>query len=204
MTRDRERILAPLVGGLVHAKHAVALVGAPAAMRESDLETRGDVITTPTTVLLIRHGEKPMDINDSHLSQEGLARAAMLAIQIPRLYPALSSLFATAESKHSVRPIETVTPLAIAITLPVSQSLADEQYQDLALALLDGGYAGQTVLVCWHHGKLPELARMLGAQDAPTTWDGSDFDHIWQLDYAVDGTVRFSDLLQPPVTQPED
>lgn len=159
---------------------------------------------TPTMVLLIRHGEKPTDINDSHLSQDGLARATMLAIEIPRLYPALSSLFATAESKHSLRPIETVTPLGIATGLPVSHTLADEQYPDLAFALLDGGYAGQTILVCWHHGRIPELARLLGAQDAPTTWDDSDFDHIWQLDYAVDGTVRFSDRLQPPVTQPEE
>lgn len=160
-------------------------------------------MTTPTMVLLIRHGEKPLEIDDPHLTRDGLARAAMLAIQIPRLYPALSSLIATAPSRHSVRCIETVTPLGIATRLPVSHTLADEQYPDLALALLDGGYAGQTVLVCWHHGRLPELARALGARDAPTAWADSDFDHIWQLDYAVDGTVRFADLMQPPVTQSE-
>ncbi len=160
-------------------------------------------MTVPTMVLLIRHAEKPLDSTDPHLSRDGLARAAMLAIQVPCLYPALSSIFATAPSKHSVRCIETVTPLGIATGFSVSHTIADEQYADVARALLDGGYAGQTVLVCWHHGKLPELARLLGAQGAPTVWDASEFDHLWQLEYAVDGTVRFSDLMQPPVTKSE-
>ena len=160
-------------------------------------------MTTPSMVLLIRHGEKPVEITDPHITPDGRARAAMLAIQIPRLYPALSRLIATAPSKHSVRCIETITPLGIATKLPVSHSLADEQYPDLALALLGGEYAGQTVLVCWHHGKLPDLAVLLGAQGAPAAWAESEFDHIWQLDYAVDGSVRFSDLMQPPVAQPD-
>jgi broad specificity phosphatase PhoE len=50
----------------------------------------------PAIVAIIRHGEKPADDSDPHLSDQGRARAAMLARTLPAIYPQLAALFACA------------------------------------------------------------------------------------------------------------
>jgi hypothetical protein len=61
--------------------------------------------------------------------------------------------------------------------------------------LVDPQYAGKVVLIAWHHGKIPELARALGAIDAPDKWNAKVFDRVWELTYA-DGAATFQDLPQ--------
>lgn len=59
---------------------------------------------TPHTVLIIRHGEKPEDVGDAHLSPKGHCRAAALSALFDAkhnggAYPAIDALLATAYSK---------------------------------------------------------------------------------------------------------
>src|SRR5262245_16200988 len=112
----------------------------------------------PACVLLIRHGEKPAD--GEPLSAEGKRRGAAL----PKLFGALPKpdfVFAAKDSKKSHRCTETVAPLAKKLELKVDDRFANEDYAKLATELRERKYAGKTVLVCWHHGNLPELAGKL-------------------------------------------
>ena len=150
----------------------------------------------PATILLIRHAEKLTD-GRIDLSPIGFERARLL----PKVFasgarpdlPTPQVLFATRESPHSNRPIQTVTPLATALHLPIDDSFRDNDYRALASTLLSGKYAGKVVLVVWHHGKIPQLATALGATPPYKPWPEQQYDRIWRIDY-VNGKVTIQDL----------
>lgn len=151
----------------------------------------------PATILIIRHAEKLTD-GRHDLSPVGYQRASLL----PKLFdgsrsdlPLPQSLFATHASKHSNRPVETITPLAAALKLPIDSTFMDDDYAALAKQLLSGKYAGKVVLVAWHHGKIPQLATALGAEPPYTPWPDGQFDRIWRIDYR-DGKATLRDLPQ--------
>jgi hypothetical protein len=50
------------------------------------------------------------------------------------------------------------------------------------------------VLICWHHGNIPNLAIALGIPKPPP-WPGSVFDRVWQLTYTA-GKPVLQDLPQ--------
>lgn len=176
--------------------------------------------TGPSSVLIIRHGEKvgdPKKDNDggNDLSIQGSGRATALPSLFvpaePQLacefdfdppsfagsyekiplkgsrprFPTPNFIFATQQSKNSKRPIETVAPLAIALGLPIDDGFKDknEDIKKMTLAILnDFSFAGKVVLICWHHGKIPDIAKALGIS-RPPKWDGKVFDRVWQITY---------------------
>lgn len=157
---------------------------------------------SPATILVIRHGEKPADKGNPHLSDEGNRRAQMLAATLPAIYPSLAALFATAPARDSNRPYETIAPLAKNLGLAIDNSFADNQHAELARKLLSGvpAYRGRTILVCWHHEKIPALVHDdLRQPDAPTVWPEAIFDRIWQIDYAPAGGSTFTIKPEPPM-----
>lgn len=173
---------------------------APRAQAD-DEEGRSD---GPAQVLIIRHGEKPGDPSapddptDRGLSTRGRERAAALAYSIPDAFPRPDFLFATKDSDSSKRPGETIAPLAARLKLDVDQKYADKDYCELAKEILGHPkYAGKRVLICWHHGKIPDLAAALKAPVPPDKqkWGGNVFDRVWQLDYSA-GSATLTDLPQ--------
>jgi hypothetical protein len=159
----------------------------------------------PATILLIRHAEKLTD-GRIDLSPTGFERARLLPTRFspaatrPDL-PTPQVLFATHISEHSNRPVQTVTPLATALHLPIDDSFSNDEYPALAAALLSGKYAGKVVLVVWHHGKIPQLASALGATPPYTPWPDTQYDRIWRIDYA-NGKATLQDL--PYAVMPGD
>ncbi len=144
----------------------------------------------PTTVFIIRHAEKPGDAATDNpqdgidLSTRGYERAGALAPYFPATFGKLDALFAAQASKHSNRPVETITPLSTALGLAIDSSIADGDYATLATKILsDARYGGKVLLVCWHHGNIPALAQSLGGQPPQTPWPGDVFDRVWQIDY---------------------
>jgi hypothetical protein len=104
-------------------------------------------------------------------------------------------IFATARSKHSKRPMETVTPLATALDVPINDGFDDTEIKKLANAILtELAFAGKIVLVCWHHGKIPDIAKALGVK-RPPKWDAKVFDRVWQITYPK-GKASLLDLPQ--------
>jgi phosphohistidine phosphatase SixA len=150
----------------------------------------------PRQVLLMRHAEKNGDKTDPHLNSRGYARAAAL----PRLFPARFDvpefLFASAASKHSNRPAETIAPLARALRLKIDVRFDDDRYAPLARELLaNSRYAGKTVLICWHHGRIPPLAAALGVANPPAPWPDAQFDRVWRIQL-LDGVASLDVLPQ--------
>jgi hypothetical protein len=66
-------------------------------------------------------------------------------------------------------------------------------------------HAGRTVLICWHHGKIPHLTKaVLGkAKNAerlngriPSHWDDAVFDRIWQITFDNQEKATFANRPQ--------
>ena len=110
-------------------------------------------------------------------------------------FPTPNHIFATERSKHSNRPLETILPLATALNLPVYDSLKDDDagIKKLVNAVLNE-FPGQIVLICWHHGKIPEIAKALGIAKPPK-WDGKLFDRVWEITFPK-GKAALKDLPQ--------
>jgi hypothetical protein len=106
-------------------------------------------------------------------------------------------IFATQRSRHSTRPIETVTPLAMGLSLPINDGYEDNdaEIKEMTNAILnDFAFAGKIVLICWHHGKIPDVAKALGVSKPPK-WNGKVFDRVWQITYPK-GQASLNDLPQ--------
>jgi phosphohistidine phosphatase SixA len=177
----------------------VAVCAAPSTGQPADGAAR-----RPRQVLLIRHAEKPADDDASvHLSPDGVKRAEALhrlfesAVDRSAPFPTPDVIFAARDSKHSHRSGETVAPLAKRLKLTVNANYKDEEFAAAAHEVLHNPkYAGKTVLVCWHHGMMPQLAAGLGAADAPDHWKGSVFDRVWQITYGQGGKASIRDRPQ--------
>jgi phosphohistidine phosphatase SixA len=153
-----------------------------------------------TRILVMRHAEKPDDPNDPDLTQAGLQRAESLAAFIPTRFGTPDFIFATSFSKHRARPFETVKPLSKATGVPIDTTYADQDYGALAQTLRsDARYHGKLIVVCWHHGNIPNLLHALKVSDGqyPDPWDRNVFNLVLQviLDAGATPTVT-------PVTEP--
>jgi len=108
-----------------------------------------------------------------------------------------AAIFATQRSRHSKRPVETVTPLSTLLGVPINDRFTDDDahIQKMTDAILhETAYAGKVVLICWHHGKIPAVAKGLGIAKPPK-WDGKVFDRVWQITFPK-GKAKLEDLPQ--------
>jgi broad specificity phosphatase PhoE len=164
----------------------------------------------PRHVLMIRHAEKTGAKDDIHLSKKGVERADALfrlfekSKERPEPFPVPDFIFAASNSTDSQRPLETVTPLAMRLKLPVDKTFKSKltptpdkkEVSEGALGLRNeiygkAKYAGKTILISWRHKALPELAKTLGAKDAPSKWESECFDRVWQLTFNERGEPTF-------------
>jgi hypothetical protein len=102
----------------------------------------------------------------------------------------------TTRDANGQRTQETVAPLAKALKLPVLAPYLGKDYAQLAQAILTNpAYAGKTVLNCWNHEEIPQLAAALGVSPEPPKWKGSVFDRVYVISYhkghAVLATTRY-------------
>ena len=152
------------------------------------------------TFLVMRHAEKSPDLNDPHLTPAGAERAKSLSTYLPAQFGKPDFIFATANSKHSSRPLETVLPLSQAIGVPVDQTYADQDYGALALTLRQSEkYQNKLVLICWHHGNIPSLLNALGALPGSYAdpWPNATFNVIIKLTIENDKATKVETLTEP-------
>ncbi|MBS0232912.1 MAG: histidine phosphatase family protein [Proteobacteria bacterium] len=141
----------------------------------------------PSRILLMRHAEKTGNADDFYLSAEGMRRAENLVTYLPRTFGHPDFAYAAARSKRSVRSIETMKPLAAALGIEMQYHIEDKEFELLVTEIFSKSeHHGKTILVCWHHGKLPEIAARLGGQRGsfPDPWPQDVFNLI--LDFRYD------------------
>ena len=148
-------------------------------------------VPRPAQIILIRHADKPADRKDPHLSRAGVQRAERL-VPFITTNPTMNrfglpvAVFATRTTKddNGQRTQETLAPLARMLQLPVQTPFLGKDYAALAnLILANPAYAGKTVLICWNHEEIPQLAAALGVTPEPPKWRGSAYDLVYVISY---------------------
>jgi hypothetical protein len=148
-----------------------------------------------TTVLIIRHAEKPQE--GSGLTPEGEARAEAYVKYFQRFSVNGESvrpdtLIAAADSSESQRPRLTLEPLGKALGLSIDERFSDKQAKELAKALRSSQH-GRYVLICWHHGDIPKLIRELDGNSAELLpkdkWPSNVFGWVVLLRYDHEGRL---------------
>jgi hypothetical protein len=160
-----------------------------------------------TTVLIIRHAEKPA--SGDGLTPAGEARAEAYVNYFQNYTVAgepfgVDHLFAAADSKGSKRPRLTLTPLSRATGLAINQPFTDKQFQELARELQTRPH-GKHIIICWHHGEIPGLLQALGARPEQLLhkgkWPDEVFGWVIQLRYDENGRLmeakRINENLMP-------
>jgi hypothetical protein len=163
----------------------------------------------PQLILIIRHAEKTGEKTDIHLSAQGKERAAVLyqlfVTSKSQLepFPVPDFIFAATKHKDSQRPVETVTPYATKLKLPVN-----DKYNNKLAAPGPGmrelrdeifgqpKYFGKIILVAWRHSTIPALAKTFNVSNAPAKWEDNVFDRVWQISYDDQGKAGFVDRPQ--------
>jgi len=112
----------------------------------------------------------------------------------PPRFPTPEVIFATQDSAHSHRPVETITPTGLSLGLAINSQYPNSTagIQAVVKQVQSGAYAGKTVLICWHHGTIPALASALGAANPPK-WKGTVFDRVWQITFSKSGKASLKD-----------
>ena len=133
------------------------------------------------TVFLIRHAEKPED--GEELSPAGEKRAQFYVdyfkwLKVEGKPLKLDHLFAAADSKNSERSRLTLTPLSRALNLPLDLRFEADDVKSLAEELLAKDH-GKAILICWHHGGIPDLLKKLGEKPARLLPDGEWPDDVF-------------------------
>lgn len=160
------------------------------------------------TILIVRHAEKPADeaTGGSGLAPAGVARAQGYAdyfrhFQVQGMPVKIDTLIASADSADSSRPRLTLEPLSKALGIPIQQPFADKEVKDLARWLADGP-PNRTILIAWHHGKLPKLLYELGADPDSILpggeWPQDTYDWVIVLRYDSDGDLTLSSRVAEP------
>ena len=161
----------------------------------------------PSRIILLRHAEKPVNDAEIHLSDRGRQRALAL-----EGWSTNSPVWGTNERPVAVfackptvkapsrRSVETITPLAAQLKLPVQTPFPAKNPDALAHQILtDPALNGKTVVICWARDEIPQLAGCLGIKSNDLKWHKNVFDRVWLITFQ-DSTAVLSDLPQHVLT----
>lgn len=154
-----------------------------------------------TTIILVRHAEKPATGTGLALAGQMRAQAYSLFFQnyaVNGQNLQFDYLFASDDSENSDRPRLTVTPFSKASGLPINDKYKDKDFQKLADHIQKHDkYNNSSILICWHHGEILNLANALGVNPAqlpasatwPAKWHGDVFGWTLKLVFDANGNI---------------
>jgi phosphohistidine phosphatase SixA len=134
----------------------------------------------PKKIIIVRHAEKPA-VQEPHLAIRGKMRAIGLSRLLPKIVKP-DFVFASTSTRHSERPYQTIRPTADAMSIDVSTKYPDKATKKIVKAFRKKKFKGKTILICWHHGKMPKLIRELGHKSPYKRWPEELFDRIIIID----------------------
>lgn len=158
--------------------------------------------TTTETMVLVRHGEKPVDVDNGQLTCMGQNRALALPnVLIPKFgNPNYVFAAKTKESKDSndvdywyLRALATIEPTAIAAGVTVNVKYKTDDYDKLEKELIKSQYQSATVFIAWEHNDLAKLAANIvgdfgGDANTVPAWPDDDYDSIYVITLTRDGS----------------
>jgi hypothetical protein len=149
------------------------------------------------TIVLFRHGEKPAQ-GVGQLDCQGLRRALALPRVLFARFGRPDYLFAPNPahrmtdydgiSYNYIRPLATIEPTAIRLSMPVNTDFGADQIDQLQAELLRPKYAAALIFVAWEHVWADRLAKDLVA------WGNGDPSTVpeWPSGYDTLFIVQFS------------
>jgi len=163
-----------------------------------------DLKALPAQVIIIRHAEKPATPEGDSLSTKGRERAAAMVPYFMETKELITNgtpfaIYATSPSKANTsrRSIETVTPLAEKLGLTLKSGFEFDDYKKMVDEIKnDASYHDKTVLICWEHSHIPEIARAFGALQTPGRWLNEVFDRDWVISFSKTGRATFQNIPQ--------
>ena len=171
---------------------ALGLLPAPCTWAQA---TAKPVPLSNATVFIIRHAEKPKD--GMGLTPAGEKRALayvsyFTSLRVNKQPLKLEHLFATADSKNSRRPRLTLEPLSRALNLPLDLRFEAEDFKALVEEVRTKDH-GKGMVICWHHGTIPELLSELGVKPKQMLpggeWPDDVFNWVIELRYDANGRL---------------
>lgn len=158
-----------------------------------------------TTILVIRHAEKPP--SGDGLTPEGQARANAYAKYFEPFNDGkesfnVDSLYATSDTTKSARPKLTLMPLSQATKLPIDTRFGNYDVSFLIHSLRTEPH-GKHVLISWHHGHIPDLINGLGVDSSTVLpngkWPSNVFDWVIEIKYDKNGKVIKAQRIQEQI-----
>lgn len=150
---------------------------------------------TPTseTLVFIRHGEKPADVDNGQLTCSGQNRALALPDILIGKYGAPAYVFAVGPKQMQddngvdywyLRALATIEPTAVAAGVTVNLKYGKNDIDDLESELAKSKYQGATVFVAWEHKELVKLVANIvkhngGDSSIVPAWPDDDYDSIY-------------------------
>lgn len=146
----------------------------------------------PTTVILVRHAERPAGA-DPDLNEKGRARAESLAVALQQ-----TRVDAILHTQYK-RTQQTAQPLATqkGITPQIVRAAGPESVHAMAVVDAVNALKGRTIVYVGHSNTVPGVIQRLGIVPAPAISD-SEYDHLFIVVLGSDGQasmmrVRFGD-----------
>jgi hypothetical protein len=168
-------------------------------------------------IMLIRHAEKPNGDTGPGLMPNGAENPRALTLAGWKRANALAGLFSPADGalprpplakprslfasgSESLRPKQTIAPLAGALNLSIRTFLKGQEVELVAAAKK----AEDPVLISWQHEGIPDIAALIrgGAVGVPPRWPDHVYDLVWVLDLQPSGAWSFAQV--PQLVMPGD
>ena len=168
-------------------------------------------------IMLIRHAEKPNGDGGPGLMPNGVENPRALTLTGWKRANALVGLFNPpdgalprpplarpkslfASGSDSLRPKQTLAPLATALNLSIRTFLKGQEPELVAAVKA----SEDPVLISWQHEALPTIAGLIrgGADGVPPSWPGHVYDFVWVLDLQPSGAWSFTQV--PELIMPGD
>lgn len=171
------------------------------ALRHALLMASGSLLLTvftvqaDTTVIFLRHGEKP-DTPTGQLTCKGFNRALALPLVLLPRFGMPDVIYASAPKENktgsSLRPLTTILPTAIRAERPVILKYHATQTDGLVDDLLSANSQNKRVFVSWEHKNLVVAAKALvkrtgGDPEQIPQWEGDDFDSLYVIRLSDEG-----------------
>jgi broad specificity phosphatase PhoE len=157
--------------------HCLAML--PLAAAPFGSATAETVPVAPTTIVLVRHGERITPNGDVGLSEKGRERAKALAYALADLK--LHAIY----TSQMIRTIETAAPAAEAAR--ISSELVPVEKTDVLVEKLKQLPPGSGALVVNHSGTIPTIVEKLGAGKIPPVRE-DEFDRFLIVTIPANGT----------------